>query len=113
LTFERPENPWGEIGMPEERATVETVKEARQGVTGHNARVVLIVSCALAIVAMGIVFLLVGGWEFFYSLGGAAPGTVTECCPPNIGEKIFTELEMGSGASAPKYDKICAIAFVP
>jgi hypothetical protein len=40
--------------MPEERATVETVKEARQGVTGHNARVVLIVSCALAIVAMGI-----------------------------------------------------------
>jgi hypothetical protein len=46
--------------VPEERATVETVKEARQGVTGHNARLVLIVSCALAIVAMGIVFLLVG-----------------------------------------------------
>jgi hypothetical protein len=50
----------GEIGMPEERSTVETVNEARQGVTGHNARVVLLVSCALAIVGMGIVFFLVG-----------------------------------------------------
>jgi hypothetical protein len=46
--------------MAEERATVETVKQARQGVTGHNARTVLLVSCALAVIAMGIVFLLVG-----------------------------------------------------
>jgi hypothetical protein len=46
--------------MPEEHPTVETVKEARQGVTGHNARIVLFVSCALAIVGMGIAFLLVG-----------------------------------------------------
>ena len=46
--------------MPEERSTIETVTQARQGVTGHNARVVLVVSCALAIVAMGIIFLLAG-----------------------------------------------------
>ena len=46
--------------MPEERSTVETVKQARQGVTGHNARIVLLVSCALAIIGMGIAFLLVG-----------------------------------------------------
>ena len=46
--------------MPEERSTVETVKEARQGVTGHNVRWVLLASCALAVVAMGIVFLLFG-----------------------------------------------------
>ncbi|MBV8448281.1 MAG: hypothetical protein JO357_14885 [Hyphomicrobiales bacterium] len=46
--------------MSEKRPTVETVKEARQGVTGHNVRFVLLVSCVLAIAAMGIVFLLVG-----------------------------------------------------
>lgn len=46
--------------MPEERPTVETVKEARQGVTGHNVRFVLFVACALAIIGMGLAFLLVG-----------------------------------------------------
>jgi hypothetical protein len=46
--------------MPEERSTLESVQEARQGVTGHNVRLVLLVSCVLAIVALGIVFLLVG-----------------------------------------------------
>ncbi len=46
--------------MPKEHPTVETVKEARQGVTGHNARIVLAVSCALAILGMGLVFLIVG-----------------------------------------------------
>ena len=49
--------------MPEERSIIETVTQARQGVTGHNARLVLVVSCALAIVAMGIIFLLVGHGE--------------------------------------------------
>jgi hypothetical protein len=49
-----------EISMQEEHSTVETAKEARQGVTGHNVRFVLAVSCVLVIVAMGVVFLLVG-----------------------------------------------------
>jgi len=46
--------------MPEPPPTRETVREARQGVTGHNVRIVLLVGCALAVIGMGLAFLLVG-----------------------------------------------------
>jgi hypothetical protein len=45
--------------MEDQHSTVETAEEARQGVTGHNVRLVLLISCVLAIVLLGIVFLLV------------------------------------------------------
>ena len=37
-----------------------SVDEARQGVTGHKVRYVLVVSCTLAVVLMIAVFLWVG-----------------------------------------------------
>ena len=46
--------------MPEKRSITETATEARQGVTGHNARIVLLVSCALAVIGLGFAFFLVG-----------------------------------------------------
>lgn len=46
--------------MQTERSTHETVTEARQGVTGHNVRYVLLISCALAVMLMVAVFIFVG-----------------------------------------------------
>jgi hypothetical protein len=40
---------------PEERSTVVSGDEARQGVTGHNVRYVLLASCVLAVGALIIV----------------------------------------------------------
>jgi hypothetical protein len=45
--------------MQPQRSIRETETEARQGVTGHNVRYVLMLSCALVVVLMGIVFVLV------------------------------------------------------
>jgi hypothetical protein len=44
----------------DEQSIRRTVGEARQGVTGHNVRYVLVLSCALAVVLLGVAFLLVG-----------------------------------------------------
>jgi len=43
-----------------ERSTRQTVTEARQGVTGHNVRYVLLVSCTLAVMLMTAVLIFVG-----------------------------------------------------
>jgi hypothetical protein len=50
---------YGDTGMEDQRSTVKTVETARQGVTGHNVRFVLLMSCTLAILAMGVVFFFV------------------------------------------------------
>jgi hypothetical protein len=49
-----------ESAVNDELSTQRTTREARQGVTGHNVRYVLLTSCALALVLLGIVFMLVG-----------------------------------------------------
>jgi len=41
---------------PEERSTEMSGDEARQGVTGHNVRYVLVASCVLAVAALIVVF---------------------------------------------------------
>jgi len=46
--------------MDDTVSTQETAREARQGVTGHNVRYVLVASCALALIILGIVFVFVG-----------------------------------------------------
>jgi hypothetical protein len=46
--------------VEKEHRIQESALEARQGVTGHNVRYVLIVSCALAMVLLGVVFFFVG-----------------------------------------------------
>ena len=42
-----------------DRSIHRTVLEARQGVTGHKVRYVLLWSCALAVVLLGVIFLFV------------------------------------------------------
>ena len=42
-----------------DRTIHRTVLEARQGVTGHKVRYVLLWSCALAVVLLGVIFLFV------------------------------------------------------
>jgi hypothetical protein len=49
-----------ERSVEKEHGIQETAREARQGAIGHNVRYVLIVSCALAVVLLGAVFLFVG-----------------------------------------------------
>jgi len=46
--------------VAKERSIQETERDAKQGVTGHNVRYVLIVSCALAVVLLAVVFFFVG-----------------------------------------------------
>jgi hypothetical protein len=46
--------------LEKERSTHETVKEARQGVTGHNVRYVLFISCALVVALMIAVYIFTG-----------------------------------------------------
>jgi hypothetical protein len=45
--------------MTDKRPIVETVEQARQGVTGQNVWLVLLISCALAIALMGMAFVFV------------------------------------------------------
>ncbi|SDR63710.1 hypothetical protein SAMN05519103_08951 [Rhizobiales bacterium GAS113] len=46
--------------MNTEHSIRETVEEARQGVTGHNVRYVLLISCTLVVMLMIVAFLFVG-----------------------------------------------------